>query len=445
MTEKLRFNKFGQQDTRSNQEENPVVEKGKENDFIREEMNIYIRKEKKNYSICEICICKQPFIENAAVFLCFVCEVYICASCKIDHQLHDGMGVGSEENERRGEECKGGGMGEDLEALRKLSENSERDEMRRKFLDEIMSESLIERVDKFDSKYVRISDRVNVKDVRDENDCWITGLCGLSNTGWVVCDYNNNCLKLFKLGNNALQRYIQFESQPYGVTEVQNSNEPDLVSGCKSVVSITNKSGPDKQCLIAVTLPWKHQIIFTDLTKRPALKEKIVSTEKQCYCLQFCDAKLFILCLESPYYISSFYIYLKSLDGTTLYILNTDIYFGSVPQLAVISGIVYITDSNNHTIHCSNIESKLSSEITIKGSGAVGISVTPNNEVYVSAKYHNKVYYLDSNLTLHYSVLDHTKSHIQEPNTMCYHQGKLYISHFESSSVCNFVTVVSLT
>ena len=422
-----------------------------------------------NNARCEMCVQKGSIIDSVAVFLCFVCEMFVCVNCMSDHSSHDGMSVGREgregmrwisESERMEEKSKGLGKTSkrmkfedesDRQKTEKEKEKEDKTGIRRiakKLWDDVMNESEIEREEKFKTNKVSICDRVNVKHELDRTDCWITGLCGLENRRWVACDYYNSCIKIFKLGSHVIQRYIQFvgfDSKPWDVTEIdlkQNSAEPSLVSGSSSGISGTDRADPDKQCLIAVTLPWERQIMFIDVSKKPALLHKVLYTEGQCRSIEFYEGKIFTVCSEGLYG-SLWFVYIKSTDGDTLHMFNTGIYGYSFhgPYLAVVTGRVYLTDWDNNKVQCRNVEGQVIADITIEGLGPAGIGVDPDNNVYVCARRDGKVYKLDADLTRYNSVLDQTTGYV-----MCYYRDKLFISHHVGPPpLRNFVTVVRLS
>ena len=423
---------------------------------------------------CETCVRKGSMIDCVAVILCFVCEMFVCVDCMSDHSSHDGMIVGREERERMGCKSESERMEEKSKRLGKTSkrigfedesdrqktekekEKEDKTGIRRiakKLWDDVMNESEIESEEKFKTNKVSICDRVNVKHGLDQNeDCFITGLCGLENRRWVVCDFCNSCIKIFKLGSHVIQRYIRFvgsDSNPWDVTEIdlkQNSAEPSLVSGSSSGISGTDRADPDKQCLIAVTLPWKHQIMFIDVSKKPALLHKVLYTEGQCRSIEFYEDKIFTVCREGRYRSPFWSVYIKSTDGDTLHKFNTFIY-GDIPapDLAVVSGRVYLTDRNNNKVQCRNVEGQVITDITIEGSEPAGISVDPDNNVYVCARRDNKVYKLDADLTRYKSVLDQTTGYVEDPRDLCYYRDKLFISNFGRPSLRNVVTVLRLS
>ena len=419
---------------------------------------------------CEMCVKKGSIIDRVAVFVCFVCEMFVCVDCMSDHSSHDGMSVGREgrkgmrwisESERMEEKSKGLGKtsnrtgfedGSDRQ-VEKEKEKEDETGIRRiakKLWDDVMNESEIESEEKFNSDKVSICDRVNVKHELDRTDCGISGLCGFENCRWVACDYRNSCIKIFKLGSPVLQTYIRFVGLmpiPWDVTEIhlkRNSAEPNLVCGSSSGISGTDRADPNKECLIAVTLPWKHQIMFIDVGKKPALRHKVFYTERPCWSIQFYDDKIFTVCSKGPHG-APFSVYIKSTDGDTLNVFDTDMcdYF-PVPYLAVFSGRIYLTDWDNDKVQYRNVEGQAINDITIEGSGPVGISVDPGDNVYVCARQHDKVYKLDA-LTRYRSVLDQTTDYLKSPHAVCYYRDKLFISHVGPSTLRNVVTVVRLS
>ena len=319
----------------------------------------------------------------------------------------------------------------------------------RLLLDDLMKESKTERMEKFENSQVRIYDRVNVKHELDRNEeCWITGLCALENTRWVACDYNNGCIKIFSLGSNVLQRYIRIvEAGPWDVTEIlvnQNSTEPNLGSGSRSEVSVTDRAEQDKRCLVAVTLVLERQIVFIDLSKKPALLHKVIHTEGLCYSVVFHDGKIFTLCEDHRDFFCS--VYIKSTDGVTIKKFDTGIdgVLFSEPYLTVVSGRVYLAGDQISKVQCRNFEGQLINEITFEGSRPAGISVDPDNNVYVCARWQNKLYKMDADLTRYKSVLDQTPCDIGRPQALCCYRDQLFISHDGPTSFYNHVTVVQL-
>ena len=425
-----------------------------------------------NNARCEMCVQKGSIIDRVAVFLCFVCEMFVCVNCMSDHSSHDGMSVGREEregmrwiseSERMEEKSKGLGKTskimkfEDESERQKTEKEKEKEDktgirrIAKKLWDDVMNESEIEREEKFKTNKVSICDQVNVKHGLDRTDSWISGFCGLENRRWVACDHYNSCIKIFKLGSHVIQRYIRFVgARPRDVTEIdlkQNSAEPSLVSGSSSGISGTDRADPDKQCLIAVTLPWERQIMFIDVSKKPALLHKVLYTERPCRSIEFYEGKIFTVCSE-VFYGSLCFVYIKSTDGHTLHMFDTGIYgyipFG--PYLAVVSRRVYLTDWRYNKVQCRNVEGQVITDITIEGSRPYGISVDPDNNVYVCAQWQDNVYKLDADLTRYNSVLDQTTGYVKEPRALCYYRDQLFISHHEwPPSLDNVVTVVRLS
>ena len=388
---------------------------------------------------------ERPWYDRVAVFMCFVCQIYVCADCMSEHKGHEGMKVGRKESERKtGLLAKIKGR---LQKAGREREKKEKKRMRIKFVIDLVNESDRTRKEKVYGSHAVVCDRVEVRHELDQTeDCSITGLCGLGNKRWVVCDIRNFCIKIYKVGSNVLQRYIRFVGcRPWDVAEIhlkQNSAEPNLVSGSSSDISETGWADTGKQCLIAVTLPWERQILFIDLNRNPAKTQKTIKTEKECSDIKFYDDKIFTVCEEDPPSDSPKFVYIYSTDGVTLHKFNADNY--DVPRLAVVSGRVYLTDLFNNKVQCRNVKGQVVAEISIERSWPVGISVDPDNNVYVCAGEHNKVYKMNADLTRYKSVLDQTAGYLEELSALCYYRDKLFISHDWSPYLTNVVTVVRL-
>ena len=468
-------------------------ERGEETSVRFEEL--FVSEKEKKTSKCESCV-SEGLYDRVSIFLCLVCEIYVCAGCMDEHRSHDGMEMWRKESERKmereemeicgkksereseemdkrekrtnkkpgilekikkrltktvGKAAKSEARESENERTRvqkeRMRKQSERQRKVENFVDQLLSESDRKRTNELKKKsHVSICDRVNVKHELDQKDSWISGFCGLENRRWVVCDWDNSCTKIFKLGNHVIQRYIRFVGAgPWDVTEIdlkQNSAEPSLVSGIRSGISGTDRADANKQCFIAVTLPEKRQIMFIDVSEKPALLCKVIHTGKQCRSIQFYDDKIFTVCRDGRRHSPSS-VYIKSTDGHTLNKFDTGIY-GYFPYLAVVSGRVYLTDWDNQRVQCRNVDGQVIKAITIKGSRPVGISVDPDNNVYVCAWWPDKVYKLDGDLTRYMSVLDQIADYAGKPYALCYYRDKLFISHEGPPSLCNFVTVVRL-
>ena len=418
-----------------------------------------VREREKRNSKCESCV-SEGLYDSVSIFLCLVCEIYVCAGCMDEHRSHEGMEM--IDQNLLGRKKKPGIFGKlknrvttafglTPESERKGErEESERERMLGNFVDQLFSESETERKKELKKKSrVSICDRVIVKHELDRKDCWITGFCGLENRRWVACDWFNCCIKIFKLGSHVIQRYIRFVgARPRDVTEIdlkQNSAEPSLVSGSSSGISGTDRANPEKQCLIAVTLPWKHQIMFIDVSKKPALLHKVLYTEGECRSIQFYEDKIFTVCSEGLF-DCLWFVYIKSTEGDTLHKFDTGIYgYFHGPYLAVVSGRVYLTDWDNNKVQCRNVEGQVIADITIEALWPAGISVDPDNNVYVCARRDEKVYKLDADLTRYNSVLDQTTGYVGEPRALCYYRDKLFIACDGRPFYCNVVTVVRLS
>ena len=230
------------------------------------------------------------------------------------------------------------------------------------------------------------------------------------------------------------------------------------MSGLRTDGSVKDRAEQDIQSLIGVTLPTQRKIMLIDFSAKPPLTYRIISTEKECYHIEFHDKKIVIVC-KDPNKCHS--IFIKSTDGETLncFIIDT-IHDLVVPRFAIISGRVYITDYHRNKVQYRNIEGQVVSEITVKGSGPVGITVDKdnssmdpdvchnhfdlNNKLYVCAWGLNKVYSFDSALTRYDSELDQIRGVIERPYAVCYHRNRLYMSHRWPKSLGNFVTVIQL-
>ena len=55
-----------------------------------------VREREKRNSKCESCVSKGRY-DRVSIFLCLVCEIYVCAGCMDEHRSHEGMKVEKKE------------------------------------------------------------------------------------------------------------------------------------------------------------------------------------------------------------------------------------------------------------------------------------------------------------------------------------------------------------
>ena len=364
-----------------------------------------ITEQRQKYPYCENCVRGNmvDLYERLAAFLCFVCELYLCATCKSYHWKHECMEVGGKQSEG-------------------LEEKNDNKGMEMKLLDQLMDESKEKREDEFQKKKASICSRVKVKHELDKENCRITGLCGLDSKKWVACDESNSCVKIFEFGSNLLLRYIQFKSKPSGVAEIH--------------------AQMDKQCFLAVTLPQKRQIMLLDVGKKPAIEQNPIHTEKPCYDIEFYNDKIFTLCTEGSF--SHWYVYVISTKGDKSENFYIDTHKVDVRGLAVFSGGIFLTDHHNHKVYRRNSEGQTTSEILIPRSMSYGISVDPDNMVYICARGRDQIYKLECDLKEYNEMLNKQTNYLKDPCALSYYRSMSFIGHLSLSPSDNFVTVVRL-
>ena len=368
-------------------------------------------------STCDKCSIKRVTRGRTvnALFLCYLCESYLCAKCFEGHEFHQYMSAGSEEKERKG--------------------------IRERFLNEMMGEK--KRDVEFEKEKIFVSERIKVKHALDQNDCWITGLCGMESNRWAACDSFNYSIKIYKSRNNNLHRYIRLWAEPRDVTELNiNPTVTETGSGSDPGIPAEELEKPvGPPCLIAVTLRWEYQILMIDVGKQPAVKYRVLKTDKLCGGIKVTDNRIFTLCKEThgERFCS---VYILSLNGETLRTINAgtrELFYH-----VVLPGKIYLTDALNNKVRCIDMEGKIVSEIVIEGSGPEGITVDNQCNIYVSATSGHKVYKMNSDLTEYKSLPVSASINMTRPRTLCFYNNKLFVGHEWLSSLCNFVTVFRL-
>ena len=384
-----------------------------------------IEQEEKDNSqaFCDRCFIME-YIKVIALYMCVVCEKYVCEVC---FNRHDNP-------------CKSHTV------IRVKSESGENDGFD-DFVSSMMNESKKERKESLRKTNVCVCDYVDTKHglVKDK-DCDIRGITGYANKWWVLCDYDNYCIKLFSLGSNVLQRYIRLGSKPWDVTEIivkNKTTEQDSASCSETDISETDNK-PDRKHLLAVTFLGECFILIIDLGKNPAVIHSKIKTEKECLQIDFYDGNLYTACKE----LSRYSVSILSVEGVTLKTFQTDIpgsWHHYWPSLTVLNGNIYMTDYYNHRVVCYNDEGRILHEIRIDLSFTQGICVDRSEDkVYVSSYWHDKVYELESDLSRYTSVIDQTKRYMKRPWAICFYSDKLYVSHYPWSVSGFYVTVVRL-
>ena len=129
-----------------------------------------------------------------------------------------------------------------------MSDGSERERQIKSYLRDMENEP--NREELLNEKEECVCDKVNVKHHLDKKPCLITWVCGMDNSVWVACDYENYVIKLFRRLTNDLQRRKRFMPQSFDVTEIrvkQKSTDPFSEHGSsKTNITVTNRSAPKK-------------------------------------------------------------------------------------------------------------------------------------------------------------------------------------------------------
>ena len=146
------------------------------------------RQEKDNHqSFCDKCFI-DGLMSVIAVYMCVVCEKYFCKKCFKGHDKRNKSHT----------------------VIRVKSKSGKNDGFD-DFVSSMMNESKKERKESLRKTNVCVCDYVDTKHGLDKNkDSYhISGLTGYAYKWWVACDRSNDCIKVFSLGSNVLQRYIR--------------------------------------------------------------------------------------------------------------------------------------------------------------------------------------------------------------------------------------------
>jgi hypothetical protein len=80
-------------------------------------------------------------------------------------------------------------------------------------------------------EYIFIQD-INVKSHTDGKDCFITGMTLVSHNELVLCDADNQCLKLVDINKNIIKDVLSLQCKPYGITTISNDQIAVALDNC---------------------------------------------------------------------------------------------------------------------------------------------------------------------------------------------------------------------
>ena len=84
-----RLSSLNMAQNRNSETEGKVGKKEETSDQFEE---LFVREREKRNSKCESCVSKGLY-NRVSIFLCLVCEIYVCAGCMDEHRSHEGMEV----------------------------------------------------------------------------------------------------------------------------------------------------------------------------------------------------------------------------------------------------------------------------------------------------------------------------------------------------------------
>ncbi|XP_045179869.2 uncharacterized protein LOC123539370 [Mercenaria mercenaria] len=93
----------------------------------------------------------------------------------------------------------------------------------------------------YNEEYTHLRD-INIKADTDEKDCYITGMTLLSDTELVLCDVNNNSLKLVDVENGIIKDVFVLQAGPLGITAI-SKDQVAVVLGNKHQIQIISIRG----------------------------------------------------------------------------------------------------------------------------------------------------------------------------------------------------------
>ena len=378
-----------------------------------------------NRSFCNDCLKKQKIEKFEAEHICFSCETYLCSTCINFHQHHRNSFSDKE----------------DFAIGEKTNHDIYVDRTIHMLLDELTGED--DRLEKFETDTKSLCNRIDIKHSKDIKDCWIRNITILKDGVIAVTDSENNSIKLLDIKHN-IHRRIKLSSWPCGIAETLKESDNSTSNLTEQSVFDSTRNELKKDCLIAITCPYKEIIMILDITKSPAVIVKSISVHSQCFNMIIHKGEFLVVCMGTP---SSINFITES--GETSNIIK--LYHENLPlrdwypriQIHPGTETIYVSSYDDNVILAMNFKGQVLNSFTQENLLPYGIVVAEDQTVFVCSEYKNALYQLSRHFETLELLIDEKDCALPLPAALARHDGKLYISS-DSVHHPNIITVISI-
>ena len=186
-------------------------------------------------------------------------------------------------------------------------------------------------------KTIKKIKEIDVKVSGDREDCDITGCCFMPGGTMILCDWNNDKIKLLDRSLSVVDS-LDLPGKPWAVVAVDNSN-------------------------VIVIMPWKKQLQFIQVL--PSLKlRRTIHVDEECRGVDVAAGKIFIPCYNYDEKVGDIRVYdIEGRDMGKRLGINPD---GSnmfrCPNRVAVSRSgdkIFVSDWNTHTVSCLTGDGKI--------------------------------------------------------------------------------------
>ena len=233
-------------------------------------------------------------------------------------------------------------------------------------------------------KTIKKVKEIDVKVSGDREDCDITGCCFMPGGTMILCDWNNDKIKLLDRSLSLVDS-LDPPEEPWDVAAVDNSN-------------------------VIVTMPWKTQLQFIQVL--PSLKlGRTIDVGEMCWGVAVAAGKIFVSCYNDDDEVGDIRVY--DIEGRDMrkrlgISPNGSIMFRRPPNVAASrSGDkVFVSDWFTHTVSCLTGDGKIVYQYRDDDlEGPRGLLVDDNDNVIVCGGYSNTVQAITSAGKKHKTLL----------------------------------------
>jgi sugar lactone lactonase YvrE len=251
-------------------------------------------------------------------------------------------------------------------------------------------------------EYTFIQD-INVKSDTDGKNCYITDMTLISDNELVLCDNNNQCLKLIDINKNIIKCVLALQSVANGITTISNDQ-------------------------IAVVLAYSYQIQLVNVREKLIL-DHLIKTNGYCLDVKMINNQLYVS-FRDPVKFQ-----ILRLTGAIIKTIKPDdeiLKHCTLPRNIAVShdeSVIYVSDWKTNKVMSLDINGNMLSLFQGELEGPRGIIISPSGTVYVCNRKQQIVYEMTSDLSEAMVILGPGDG-LEYPHAICLNKinQHLYIS-----------------